>query len=504
MPVSVSLPATRALAALRGALIETDYLGRSTAARHTRECFSTPRAIPRGLREESEDPRLQTLLDLFAYGGEVRTKALRTAISAEAPEELARLGVIERREGRWRSRMTISGTEEILVFGDLIRGGERRDRVDGYTQPAALARAITIPADGAHTLDLGTGSGIQALSARHAGNHAVGVDINRHALKLARLSALLSGIDGVEWREGSWYEAVAGARFDRIISVAPYVLSPDSEFIFRDGEGGAGDPSANIAAGLNSHLRPGGCGQLLCCWGQRPGEEFSRGPLRWLSRARSCDVLLTLIEQVEPLNYAIAWNRPPMRSLAPRKFDRVLARWLEHYQREGFQYINFGVLSVRRRRTGAPAKQGRVALKAMDAPPGPRAGEQLLRALEASAMLAEQGAERELLELTPELPEGQCVDQRLRRDGSRYRLLRARLHQFEGLGAHVDVSAAVLEVIYRLDGTRTLAQALSEHGGDRRLTVEVLEQTRALMLAGLLSVRSERSAAGVKLPSGAH
>jgi hypothetical protein len=332
------------------------------------------------------------------------------------------------------------------------------------------------------------------------------VDINRHALKLARLSALLSGVDGVDWREGSWFEPVAGARFDRIISVAPYVLSPDSEFTFRDGDGAAGDPLANIAAGLNSHLRPGGCGQLLCCWGQRPGEDFSRGPLRWLSRARGCDVLLALIEQAKPLNYAMAWNRPPMRALTPTKFDRVIARWLEYYQREDFEYINFGVLNVRRRCPGAPAKQGRMALKAMDAPPGPRAGEQLLRALEASAMLAEQGAERELLELTPELPEGQCVDQRLRRDDSRYRLLRARLRQFEGLGAHVDVSAAVLEVIYRLDGTRKLAQALalSEHGGDRRLTAEVLEQTRALMLAGLLSVRSERSAAGVESPSGAH
>jgi hypothetical protein len=146
-------------------------------------------------------------------------------------------------------------------------------------------------------------------------------------------------------------------------------------------------------------------------------------------------------------------------------------------------------LSVRRRRTGAPAKQGRVALKAMDAPPGPRAGEQLGRALEASAMLAEHGAERELLELTPELPEGQRVDQRLHREDSRYRLKRARLHQAEGLGAHVDVSPAVLEVIYRLDGTRTLAQALalSERGEDRQLRSEVLEQTRALLLAGLLS-----------------
>jgi len=176
-----------------------------------------------------------------------------------------------------------------------------------------------------------------------------------------------------------------------------------------------------------------------------------------------------------------------MRKLSPTKFDRVLARWLEHYRREDFQYINFGVLNVRRRRTGAPAKQGRVALKALDATPGRDAGEQLGRALEAAAMLAEH----ELSELTPELPEGQRIDQRLRREDGRYRLAHARLHQAEGLGAHVDVSSAVLEVIYRLDGSRTLAQAiaLSERGKDRRLSSEVIEQTRALMLAGLLSAR---------------
>lgn len=361
--------------------------------------------------------------------------------------------------------------------------------MDGYTQPADLARRLAISSTGARTLDLGTGSGIHALRAAREGNHVVGVDINRHALALARMSALLNDIDGVDWREGSWFEPVAGERFDRIVSVAPYVISPDSEFTFRDGERGGGDPLATIASGLNAHLLPGGTGQLLCCWGQQPGEEFSRVPMRWLAHARGCDVLLVLIEQVEPLQYTIAWNRPPMRTLSPANFDRVIARWLEHYGREGFSHINFGVLNVRRREAGVPAKQGRTALKALDSPPGARSGEQSLRALQASAMLAGHATERELLGLTLKAPDGLRVDQRLRRESSRYRLAYARLSQAKGLGAHVDVPAAILEVIYRLDGSRTIAQALalSRKGKAGRFTDEVIKATRALMLAGLLA-----------------
>jgi 2-polyprenyl-3-methyl-5-hydroxy-6-metoxy-1,4-benzoquinol methylase len=492
MTMSASFSGGRTLAALRAALLETDYLQRSAAARYMRQCFSVPEAIPQAVRGDCEDPRLAVLLDLFAYGAQVKTKAIRRAIPNAAFDELERFGVLERHAGGWRSRVTISGHQDIFVFGDLTRHGNSRDRVDGYTQPADLARRVSIPATGARTLDLGTGSGIHALRARRDGNHAVGVDINRHALKLARMSALLSDIDGVDWREGSWYEPLGKERFDRILSNAPYVISPDSEFTYRDGDESA-DPLVSIAAGLTAHLDPGGCGQLLCCWGQRPGEEWCRGPLRWLSSARSCDVLLLMIEQVEPLHYAMDWNRPPMRALTPAKFDRVIARWLEHYQREGLQYINFGVLNVRRRRAGAPPKQGRVALKALNAQPGRHSGEQLLRGLEASAMLAEKQTDRELLQLAPAIPEGQRVDQRLRRESSRYRLARARLSQSDGLCVEVEVPAEVLEVIYRLDGSRTLAQALalSPTGKAGRFAGEVLAAARALMLAGLLATADQ-------------
>ena len=54
-------------------------------------------------------------------------------------------------------------------------------------------------------------------------------------MNIAAFNAAINGITNVEWRLGSLFEPVAGERFDLIFSNPPYVISPDSQFIFRDG-----------------------------------------------------------------------------------------------------------------------------------------------------------------------------------------------------------------------------------------------------------------------------
>ena len=91
--------------------------------------------------------------------------------------------------------------------------------------------------------------------------------------------------------------------------------------------------------------------------------------------------------------------------------------------------------------------------------------------------------------LAPTIPEGQRVEQRLQHDGQRYRLRLARIRQAEGLGVRVDVNAQVLEVVYRLDGRRTVAHALADVGvrrgaAGRARTAETLAAVRELLQRG--------------------
>jgi Methylase of polypeptide chain release factors len=91
-----------------------------------------------------------------------------------------------------------------------------------------LLAQITIRRTVETALDMGTGSGVQALLAsRHAGR-VVATDINPRALNLTAFNALLNGVGNIECRQGSFYEAVDGETFDFISTNPPFVISPDT------------------------------------------------------------------------------------------------------------------------------------------------------------------------------------------------------------------------------------------------------------------------------------
>lgn len=479
---------TSELRALREALIETGYQEHAGTARYIRISFTRSDAVPAAIRRGRAGARLRGLLDLFAYGVPLDERAAARAVAPATPAALARAGVLQRCPGGWRARVSISGRGDVFVLGDAA-GGRRRDRVDGYTSAADLARRLGVPVGRGRLLDLGTGSGIHALLAASNGASAVGTDINPRALGLAGLGARLSGVEGAQWRAGSWYEPVAGERFDRIVCVAPYVVSPDNEFTFRDGDRAGGDPVRSVAAGAMAHLQAGGSAQVMCCWGHGADEDWRRAPMRWLT-PRGADVLLVRLSEADPVQYALDWNRPPMRTLGPAEHDRVIGRWLSHYAHEGYDRISFGALFVRRRARRGRGGAGRVALDARGNV-GEQSGAQLGRALANIELLAGQRSDESLLGLVASIPAGQLVEQRLQYDGRRYALRLAGVRQGDGVDARVNVSAPVLEAIYRLDGRRTVADALADLGvrrdaAGRARTSETLAAVRALLEAGLL------------------
>ena len=118
-------------------------------------------------------------------------------------------------------------------------------------------------------LDLGTGSGAIALALkRHLPQaRVVGVEASMAALAVAARNAVKLGLD-VELRHGLWFEPVADARFDLIVSNPPYVARGDAHLAQGDlrfeprsalvaGPDGL-DALRDIARGAPAHLNPGG------------------------------------------------------------------------------------------------------------------------------------------------------------------------------------------------------------------------------------------------------
>jgi release factor glutamine methyltransferase len=76
--------------------------------------------------------------------------------------------------------------------------------------------------------DLGTDSGAVALALASERPHwqLTGTDVSAEALAVARANAALLGI-GLEFLQGSWFEPLAGRRFDLVVSNPPYVAADD-------------------------------------------------------------------------------------------------------------------------------------------------------------------------------------------------------------------------------------------------------------------------------------
>jgi len=104
--------------------------------------------------------------------------------------------------------------------------------------------------DAATALDIGTGSGAIALSLATEGafERVVAVDLSPDALDVARENAAARGAT-VELREGSLFDAVAGERFDVVVSNPPYVGEREREGL--DAEVRDWEPAAALFAGTD-------------------------------------------------------------------------------------------------------------------------------------------------------------------------------------------------------------------------------------------------------------
>lgn len=198
-------------------------------------------------------------------------------------------------------------------------------------------------------LDLGTGSGVLALAQAGCAGSVTATDVHGPALDFAEATAAAAGLAGkITFREGSWFEPVAGERFDRIVANPPFVVGlPEVGHVYRDSGLDLDGASELVVSGAPQHLTDGGTAHLLAAWVHTPAQSWQQRVASWLPD-RGIEAWVLQRDVADPELYVGTWLRD--ESLDPRSpeaQERTRA-WLDHFAEHDVTGIGFGFVALRK------------------------------------------------------------------------------------------------------------------------------------------------------------
>lgn len=149
-----------------------------------------------------------------------------------------------------------------ITFGNL-----RFDVNDDVYEPAEdsflFAENLGVKS-GQTVLDLGTGSGILAVTAAQKAQSVLAADLNPYAIRCAKENAKLNMAYNVAFLQGDLFKAFAdGVKFDLVLFNAPYLPSEEGEEATWIGKSWAGGANGRVVvdrfiAEVPAYLKPRG------------------------------------------------------------------------------------------------------------------------------------------------------------------------------------------------------------------------------------------------------
>jgi methylase of polypeptide subunit release factors len=222
----------------------------------------------------------------------------------------------------------------------------RSDHVVGIGAASTTLAQLTVRSPAERALDIGTGSGVQALHLATHSRHVVATDVVPRALTLAATTFALSGVD-VTAVESDLVDGVRDQRFDRVVCNPPFVVGPATRFAYRDGGGQAGDAgdamSRRAVEAAAAVLAPDGIAHLLVNWVHVTGEDWRDRAASWVA-GLGCDALLLERDVQDPADYVDTW----LADAGEGGDAAMAAQWLGWLRDRQVEGIGLGWVALRR------------------------------------------------------------------------------------------------------------------------------------------------------------
>ncbi|WP_342351043.1 DUF7782 domain-containing protein [Corynebacterium diphtheriae] len=332
-----------------------NFLGRPGFAAISR---GEPASVLYAMRE-NEDSDFHPLIATFILHRPVAAEALHRVLGGSLTDQLTGTGVLEivdaskayltaKIDIRWLELeddlfWVFSDTDASMI-ADHVPG---KDHVLGVGA-ASLSLLVTTPRSPVNSvLDLGAGSGVQALGQLRHARSVTATDVHSRALDFAEATFAGAHFD-VEILDGSWFEPIKNRKFDRIVANPPFVVGPpEIEHVYRDSGLDLDGATETVVRGAVDHLHSNGTAHLLGSWVHKNGESVASRVAEWIP---SHGVIAWFLQRdtVDPIQYVNTWLRD--ESIDPRSeigFKRTLS-WLDHFSRAKVEAVGFGYVAIQR------------------------------------------------------------------------------------------------------------------------------------------------------------
>jgi SAM-dependent methyltransferase len=305
--------------------------------------------LPQLLHRTNRGTPLDTLIRLFLIEVPCAPETVRLAIRPMTLDAWLDAGLITMDCESVAAAVQLLPYRNLLLAFDLPgmrQSAMAKNYVMGIGSSTLTLANLTVRRSSRLTLDLGSGCGIQAFLAAPHSDRVLAVDRNPRAVRFAAFNAKLNGFANVECLEGDFFAPVRGHRFDLVVTNPPFVISPETRYVYRDGGLPADQVCQKIVREVPPLLNEGGFCQILCNWVETDGQDWHQRLRAWF-KGTGCDAWILRSETRDAQTYATTWIRHTERD-APEQYAKRFEKWTAYYQQKKIAAVSAGLITMRR------------------------------------------------------------------------------------------------------------------------------------------------------------
>ena len=414
------------------------------------------RNLPR-LKDLTREPNgINTLLRWFWIGLAQPSQEARSLVPPWVVSLALDSGLLEEKDGELFPQAMLFPMDKFIFAADhtskIDRGAS--DLVLWPNPTSRLLSRFTVRQPSRATLDVGTGSGVQALQAIDHSTQVIATDLNPRAVAFAAFTAQLNGIKGIEFLAGDGFAPVVGRKFDLIVSNPPFFLTPSEKYLFCDNPLELDQLCRKLAREASSYLYEGGYFQMLCEWAGIEGQDWHERLSDWFE-GTGCDALVLKGYSQDPAEYA----EEHIRSMtsASETDSQLYDTYMNYYRKHKVVAIHGGAVAMHRR-----SGTNWMLMEEVEHTPKDAFGDLVADAFARRDFLLSHENDATLLSVRPRLSPDARLEQVFQPKDDGWKLDGITLRMSKGLNPIMGLQPVVAEFLLNCDGARPLSEIVSE------------------------------------------